>query len=126
MTEGNTWLNALIGAGVAIVFSFIPFSTLLGGAVAGYLQKGDYGAGAKVGALAGLIALLPLAMILLLIFGLVAVVPGPGVPERTLMLFVLTFGLFVLVVYTVGFAALGGVIGSYLHREVEPELADEL
>lgn len=33
----NTLMNALIGAAVSIVLAFLPFSTVLGGGVAGYL-----------------------------------------------------------------------------------------
>jgi hypothetical protein len=48
--------NALIGAVVTVVLPFVPFSPLLGGAVAGYLQERD---GFRVGAPSGAIAAVP-------------------------------------------------------------------
>lgn len=38
------------------MLGFIPFSTVLGGGVAGYLEGGTYDDGAKAGAIAGLVS----------------------------------------------------------------------
>lgn len=40
MSERNTVLNAAIGAAVSVVLTVLPFSPVLGGAVAGYLERG--------------------------------------------------------------------------------------
>nr|WP_310918613.1 DUF5518 domain-containing protein [Haloarcula sp. S1CR25-12] len=40
MGEHDTLLNAVIGVVASVVLGFVPFSTVLGGAVAGYLEGG--------------------------------------------------------------------------------------
>lgn len=37
----NTFLNALIGAAASVLLGFIPFSPILGGGIAGYLEGGE-------------------------------------------------------------------------------------
>lgn len=59
----STFVNAIIGAVAGIVLSFIPLSSLLGGAVAGYLQGGEKADGLRVGVIAGVIMLVPLMLI---------------------------------------------------------------
>lgn len=114
----NTLLNALIGGVAGVVLSFVPFSTVLGGGIAGYLEGGDSTAGAKVGALAGLVAFVPFVFIIgiVLVFVPVVSVPGDGVQ---LALWVSTlFILLLAAVYTVGLGILGGVLGVYVKEEV--------
>lgn len=114
----NTLLNALVGAVVAIVLSVLPFSTVLGGAVAGYLEGGDYRAGAKVGAISGLVAFVPFVAIAGVVLALVAgtAFPGPGV-QVALWISVFLI-LLVAAIYTVGLGAVGGVLGIYAREEV--------
>lgn len=114
--ERSTWVNALIGAVVTIATVFIPFSPALGGGVAGYLEQGGDQAGLRVGALAGLLSIVPLVAIfglisLVLVFG--AAVTG----ELAGPLFVV--GLFLLLAllvgtYTVVLSAVGGLVGAAL------------
>ena len=124
----NTLVNALLGGVAAVVLAFLPFSPVLGGALAGYLQGPDTGEGLRAGALAGVVAFLPLLLLAFLFGGvLLALVPfgmGTGMDPRVgvlgalgvlAFLFLLLFGL----VYTVGLSALGGVLGAYLNRELE-------
>lgn len=113
----NTLLNVLIGGIAGVLLSFVPLSTVLGGGVAGYLEDGDFAAGAKVGALAGVVAFVPFVLIIgvVLVFVPVMPVPGPGI-QLALWVSVL-FVLFVGAVYTVGLGALGGVLGVYLKEE---------
>ncbi|MFC6727016.1 DUF5518 domain-containing protein, partial [Halobium palmae] len=40
-TTSDRWVNALVGAVVTVVLSFLPFSPLAGGGVAGYLDARD-------------------------------------------------------------------------------------
>ena len=113
----NTALNAIVGgvvtAGTAL---FVPFSPVLGGAVAGFLEGGDSDAGLKVGTLAGLVATIPILLVVLLGLAVVPVFGPPGGAVGVLLVGLLTF---VLVgAYTVGLSALGGVIGTYLQREL--------
>lgn len=109
----GTPLNALIGGIAGIVLSFVPGSTLLGGAVAGYLEGGEMENGLKLGALAGLVMLVPFLMIGLL--GM-AFFTGAGALGTFAGAFIaiLVFG----ALYTVGLSILGAVIGIYVKNEL--------
>jgi hypothetical protein len=119
MAQDST-MNALIGGIVTVVLSFTGFSPLIGGAVAGYLNQRD---GVRVGALSGLVAMVP--VILLVAFAgtfFAAVLPfsgmGPGMMTGGFI--GLVFGAFLfalLVAFVVGLSALGGYIGEYLYTE---------
>lgn len=114
--RSSTAINALIGAVAGLVLSFIPLSTLLGGAVAGYLEGGTTNDGLRVGAIAGLVMLLPM-----LFFGLVLVpfVLGIGTGSFPAAFGLVAVLLFVFVaVYTVGLSAVGAVLGNYLKYEL--------
>jgi hypothetical protein len=120
-SRDGSFVNALIGAVATVVLSFVPFSPALGGAVAGYLQGEDRNLGLRVGALSGLIATIPVALLVGLfvaVFGVFAVVPGNGTggAARTLVGLLVLLGLVLLVVavYTVGLSALGGYVGAIL------------
>lgn len=110
----NTLLNALTGGVAGVVLSFIPFSTAVGGGVAGYLEGGGSASGAKVGAPSGLVAFVPFVVIIGVVLAFVPVitVPGPGV-QFALWVSVL-FVLPLTAVYTVGLGLLGGVLGAYV------------
>lgn len=98
---GDT-LNAVVGAVVTVVASFVPFSPVLGGGVAGYLS-GDRGA--RVGALSGVVGALPVVVILgFLAVGLVAA--GFAV-VAVVALVTLLFA----VAFFVALSALGGFVG---------------
>ncbi|ELY35967.1 DUF5518 domain-containing protein [Natronorubrum tibetense] len=120
MVNSRTLVNALIGAIVGVVLSFIPLSTVLGGAAAAFLEGPDTRDGAIVGALAGAITFLPLAG--LAIFGLgvlgfgmgIAAVPFEGF---ALVAFVVLAAVAFLFLYTVGLSLLGGYLGAYLAQE---------
>jgi hypothetical protein len=119
--EPNTLLNALVGAVVTIVTApTLPVAAVFGGAAAGYLQRGDVTAGAKVGALSGAIAAVPVVPLVWLVlaflgFGFVGLGADPIFGLTTV---VLLFGVAVLVVYLVGAGALGGALGAYLRQEL--------
>ncbi|ELY45715.1 DUF5518 domain-containing protein [Natronorubrum tibetense] len=112
--DPNTVFNALVGGAAGIVLSFVPGSTLLGGGVAGYLEGGQPADGLRVGALAGLVMLVPfvffgfLASIFFL--GVGGSAPGLGV----FFVLFLVFGAF----YTVGLSAVGAVLGIYVKNEL--------
>jgi len=123
----NTLVNALLGGVAAVVLAALPFSPVLGGALAGYLQGPDARDGLRVGALAGVVAVVPLALLFVLFGGvLFAFVPvGMGMMDPSVGVFG-AIGVFVLLAvlllglgYTVGLAALGGVLGAYLRRELD-------
>jgi hypothetical protein len=115
----NTLLNGLVGGVVAVLLSFLPFSTVLGGAVAGYLEGGDTGDGAKVGAIAGLVSFVPIALFVAVIGLFVPVVTvvdgsGPAFGAGIAVWLGLAAVLVVVAIYALGFSILGGVIGAYL------------
>ena len=120
MAEGDTLLNAVIGGIASIVLSFVPFSPVLGGAVAGYLHGGDRGAGVRIGVYAGVVAAIPLAFFLFVaaaIFGFFAIGSRPG--GGAVLLFFLLFAVVAAAVYTVGLSALGGWLGNYVRYDTD-------
>lgn len=112
-------VNALIGAVVTVVVSFVPFSPILGGGVAGYLQHGSREEGVKVGAISGVIATIPVVLGVLLIASFFAIVPaGMGSVRFALGGLVLALVTFLVAgVYTVGLGAVGGYLGAYLAED---------
>ncbi|MFP8956436.1 DUF5518 domain-containing protein [Natrialbaceae archaeon A-CW3] len=120
MVRSSMALHAFIGAIVGVVLSFIPFSTVLGGAVAGFLEGPDARSGAIAGTLAGAIMFLPVAGGFVLLFGFLGLgfgfggVPAGGFVALVFVLFV--FGVFV-ALYTIGLAAIGGLIGAIIAEE---------
>ncbi|MFC5368370.1 DUF5518 domain-containing protein [Salinirubrum litoreum] len=120
----NRLVNALVGAVVTVVTSFVPLSPVLGGGVAGYLQRGDTREGATVGAISGLLVAIPLAILGTLVAALFTIVPEGG-GGGLLFAFVFLAILLVSSVYSVAFSALGGVLGAYLAREYRGDEDDE-
>ena len=122
MGEHDTLLNAAIGVVASIVLSFIPFSTLLGGAVAGYLEGGTSRDGLVVGAISGVFGLILGAMffvVFVLFLGVFAI--GAGAPPGASGLGILAVLLFAFVgaLYTVGLSALGGLVGNFAKNELD-------
>ena len=120
MVGGRTFIHAIIGAVVGVVLSFIPFSTVIGGAVAGFLEGPDGREGALAGALAGAITFVPFVGLSILLLGIlgfgmgVAAVPLEGFAVVLLMF---ALGSSMMLLYTVGLALLGGYLGAYLARK---------
>lgn len=109
------WGNALLGAVVTIVLSFVPFSPVLGGGVAGFLQGPDRRAGVWVGAVSGVVASIPILLVLLAAalfvpVGVAVTDVGLGIPVLVILL-LLTL-LLLLLVYGAGLSALGGYVGA--------------
>jgi hypothetical protein len=117
MDEGNTLVNAVIGAVATVVLSgFVPLAPALGGGIAGYLEGGARGDGIRVGAISGAIALVPALLLgfgVLILFG--GFMMGMGAPRTSA--FGLVFFLIAIVfgaIYFVGLSAAGGWIGNYV------------
>jgi len=125
MGDGDTLLNAVIGALVTVVLSFTGFSPLLGGGVAGYLQRGDRSEGARVGALSGAIATVPFVLLLMFVVGIFGLfLAGGGLTEAGLGL---AFGVVVFVfalAWNVALGAIGGYLGVYVLAEFQDGRAD--
>jgi len=119
----------VLGAVVNIIAgSFIPLGPLVGGAISGYLQGGDRGDGLRVGALAGLIALVPIFLLFSLLwsvaFGFMMTGPGMGIPGTAggLGFVVLVFGFMFALIYVVGLSALGGYLGNYIKQDTDVDI----
>ncbi len=121
MSEGNTVLNAIIGAVVTIVLSFTGFSPILGGIVAGYLQRGDRAGGIRIGALSGAIAAIPFLLLFVVFGGFVftgsMMGGGMGLPGGFVVL--LFVGLVFALIWSVGLSAIGGYLGVYIATETD-------
>ncbi|SNR44107.1 DUF5518 domain-containing protein [Halorubrum vacuolatum] len=119
MNPGNTWVNALIGAVITIGLSFTGFSPLLGGGLAGYLQAESPKRGATVGALSGVIAAIPLFMIMVLGFWLFVGVPGVhgGFPGGIELVVIVVMMLPMMLLWFGCLSAAGGYLGAYLHTK---------
>lgn len=121
MAEGDTFLNALLGAVVSVVLSFVPASPLLGGMLAGYLEGGSREDGLRVGAISGVVALVPLVGFLLLVVGAGTLFLVGGMPARAGAvgaIFLLVAGLLA-ALYSVGLSALGGWLGNYVLTDTD-------
>ncbi|OYR39551.1 MULTISPECIES: DUF5518 domain-containing protein [unclassified Halorubrum] len=110
---GDILLYGLLGGIAGSVLSFVPFATVLGGALAGYLCGGTSADALKTGAVAGAVMTLPFVAVvafLLFLFGFA------GAPAE--------FGVFALLVvgvgaaYTLGSGVVGGYLGHYLRGEL--------
>lgn len=116
----STGVNALIGGVASILLAFLPFSPLIGGFISGYLHDADRSAALRVGALAGLVAFVPLLFIGMIVFlfagiGIVAGAPRAGM---AFIFIVLLAGMFA-ILYTVGLSAAGGYLGAIVAEEYE-------
>jgi hypothetical protein len=125
MVDRTELRNAVIGAVVTVALSFTGFSALLGGAVAGYLQREPPKRGARVGAVSGGLAILPVVLVLVVGFvlylGRASVFGLPGGVELAIILFVMFPLLFA---WTVGLSAVGGYLGAYLGRGAQSGRSD--
>jgi hypothetical protein len=121
MGQGDTLLNAAIGTAVTVLLSFTGFSPLLGGGVAGYLQRDGRTSGAKVGAVSGLLAAVLFLLFSVLFFGLFFVglpVAGmPGVPAGAELLVLLVIFVPFVFAWNVGLGAVGGYAGAYIYED---------
>ena len=120
MSDRSTLVNAFLGAVVSVVLAFLPFSPVLGGGVAGYLERRD---GVRVGAISGAITALPLGFLLVVVvlfWSIFVIVPDPVVGGGLLLLSLIVLaGVVVVALYTVVLSAVGGYLGVYVYEEFE-------
>lgn len=111
--------HAVLGGVATSVLSFLPFSPVIGGGLAGYLERSESDRTISVGTIAGLLPMVPVVVILL--FVLVGVVSGLLAVEQGGAAVVGGAGIFfaLMVVATVGatLGALGGYLGGRLAEE---------
>lgn len=112
-TRWRTIRDGLVGGTVAAVLSFLPLSEVLGGGIAGYLNRETGRNGVAVGVIAGLVAFLPYLLI-----GIYLVVsPGIALPGPDLGLsrpVIIASAASVAFVYVIGLSALGSLLGRTL------------
>ncbi|MGB9987443.1 DUF5518 domain-containing protein [Salarchaeum japonicum] len=114
MAKENTLINALIGAAVTVILSFTGVSPLLGGAAAGYLQANGPQDGARVGAISGVIASLPIILVLALFS---AALPFAPIEFAALGVVAVIFVVVFAVGFTAAMSAVGGYLGGYIEEE---------
>ena len=112
----NFGANALLGALLAIVLSFVPFSQALGGIVAGYLEAGSSERVVGVGAFSGFLSVAPvLALLAFVLVGLVVGLLDVGAGALALVVAAaLLLSLAILVTIGAGLGAIGGYVGGRL------------
>ncbi len=110
MSERSIFVNALIGAVVSVVLAFLPLSPIIGGAVAGYLNRRE---GVRVGAIAGIMAAIPFVVVVF--FG-VALFSLHALAVLGIIAFIIAVLAFA-ALYTVALSVLGGFVGVYLADE---------
>lgn len=108
-------VNALIGAVVTLVSWFVvgPVGPILGGVVAGYLEQAE---GLTVGAVSGVIASLPIALLLPIVGTAFVFVPNSWVVGLGLFAVIVVFVGSVLINGALG--AVGGYLGVYVNSEL--------
>lgn len=115
----ETFVDAGWGAIVTLSLSVIPFSSVVGGAVAANRHGGGYASGAWLGLLSGIAAMVPLLGLFipsLYIAGLLGFGIPPSSPGYGIFL-ALVFGFFL--AYTVGLSAVGGLGGAWARHNTE-------
>jgi len=102
----------LVGGAVAVLLSVLPFSTAIGGAVAGYLTGEDRRAGTGAGLIAGLVAFVPYTIAgSLVVLSANVTVPGIALVPEVVVPVVIGWA----IVYVLALSALGGLVGSYVN-----------
>jgi len=116
--------NAMVGAIATIVLSFVPFSQVLGGTLAGYLERGSSERVLGVGAASGVLSVAP--FVLLVVVVLVGVLAGLlAISEGALALVVVAALLFTLAIMGAVGAGLGAVGGWVGGKIAEDRHADD-
>lgn len=114
----STLMNGVIGGLAGVILGFLPFSTVLGGAIAGYLEGGTRNDGVKVGAIAGFVALIPMLAALAIVSvytPIIVIGQGGNVRVLAAMIFFILFA----TIYVFGFSILGGILGIYYREKVQ-------
>jgi hypothetical protein len=106
--------NALYGAIVTVVLSFVPLSQILGGVVAGYLEVGSSDRVLGVGALSGVLSVAPvLALLAFVLGGVVAGLLEVGEGGFAILVAAaLLFTAALLMAFVVALGAFGGYVGG--------------
>jgi len=110
---GDVLVYGLVGGIAGSVLSFVPFATVLGGAVAGYLCGGRTADALKTGTVAGIVMTLPFAAVVVFLLFFLGFA---GAPAGFGIIALLVVGL--AAAYTLGFGIVGGYLGHYLRGKL--------
>ena len=110
--EFSEVVSGVLGGLVGAFLSFVPFATVLGGGIAGYLTNGTPREGLTAGAVAGFIMFIPVTLVL---FFLLFLLGFGGAPAAIGVLGLVV--VFFVAVYTLGLGALGGYLGATVRTE---------
>lgn len=115
----NFVANSLVGAFVTVLLSFVPFSPAIGGAVAGYFERGESERVLGVGALSGLLTATPIVTIVLFVLGGVSagLLAIGDTAIATFVAIVFLVGVVVVATFSAGLGALGGYVGGRLAED---------
>ena len=122
------WAFAVLGGVSTAFLSFVPFSPVLGGGIAGFLEWHESDRTVSVGALAGVLPALPVMALVVILFG--GLMAGMlAVDEGGLASFfavVAILAVFFIAVFAAGLGALGGYLGGWIanRRRTSSESAD--
>jgi|GEM_PF-462395 len=122
-----TWTDATAGGVVTAVTSFLlPFAPMLGGFAGGYLHRNERTSATRVGALSGLLSVLPLAVALLFVTAgiVVGTLRVDAVGAALLVVGIVLVSLLFTALFSGGFGALGGYLGGQL-RDRDADDPDE-
>jgi len=118
----ETLADAGRGAAVTIALSVLPFSSVVGGAVAANRHGGGYVRGLWLGTLAGVAAMVPLLVLFLPVL-YVAGLLGFGIqPSSAGYDVFLAIVLALFLAYTVGLSAVGGFGGVWARHNTDWDL----
>jgi hypothetical protein len=106
----STTGNAMLGAMITIVASFVPFSPVIGGAVSGYLNRGSDSSAVRTGGLAGLFAAIPVVTVFAVI---VWSLLGSATGLTAIIVASLVVSLIISVAYMIGLSVLGAYLGTH-------------
>ncbi|WP_435096266.1 DUF5518 domain-containing protein [Halorubrum sp. N11] len=110
---GDVLVYGLVGGIAGSVLSFVPFATVLGGGIAGYLCGGRSSDALKTGTVAGVVMTLPFAAV---VFFLLFVLGFAGAPAEFGVIALFVVGL--AAAYTLGSGIVGGILGHYLRGQL--------
>jgi hypothetical protein len=112
----NASQNALLGAVATLLATpLLPLAPVLGGGLAGYLQRGDLVDGARIGAVAGALAAVP-SFLAVWFVGAYLTLGAVHLSQFASALAVATF--LGVLGYYLALGGLGGALGAHLRAEI--------
>ena len=108
--------HAFLGGVVTVLVSFIPLSPVIGGGIAGFLERAVSERAVSVGAVSGLIPTIPIIILMVFVIGGAAAALlelGEG-PLAIFMVIIVLFTAIALGLFGAGLGAVGGYLGGWI------------